>query len=62
MITIEHLEVMFDAVEQRDEVVFARLFTRHMEGWERRHEREQQQQAQARRERSLDARHGGRVG
>lgn len=30
MITIEHLEVMFDAERQRDEIVFAQLFARHI--------------------------------
>ena len=30
MITIEHLEVLFDAERQRDEVVFAELFARHV--------------------------------
>jgi len=30
MITIEILEVLFDAERQRDEVVFAQLFARHI--------------------------------
>lgn len=30
MVTIEHLEVMFEAAEVRDEVVFAHLFARHI--------------------------------
>lgn len=29
MITIEHLEILFDAERQRDEAVFARLFAQH---------------------------------
>ena len=30
MITIEHLEVLFDAERQRDEIVFAQLFAHHV--------------------------------
>ena len=30
MITIEHLDVQFDAERQRDENVFAQLFARHI--------------------------------
>lgn len=30
MITIEHLEVLFDAEAARDEAVFARLFARYI--------------------------------
>lgn len=56
MITIEHLEVLFDAEEQRDEVVFAHLFARHIEAWERRREREREAGEQAQRERRLPTR------
>lgn len=54
MITIEHLEILFEAERQRDEAVFARLFAQHMA----RHEsarwsaREDREQAAA--DRSLD--------
>ncbi|MGO4362942.1 hypothetical protein [Terrabacter sp. RAF57] len=29
MITIEHLQILFDAERERDEAVFARLFAQH---------------------------------
>ena len=35
MITIEHLEVLFDAERERDEAVFAELFAAHMARHER---------------------------
>ena len=33
MVTIEHLEVRFDVEGESDEVVFARLFERHIRRW-----------------------------
>jgi hypothetical protein len=49
MITIEHLQVLFDAERQRDEAVFARLFALHMARRDavRRGAREESEQANA---------------
>jgi DNA-binding GntR family transcriptional regulator len=59
MITIEHLEVLFDAERQRDEARFAELFARHMEGHDDELRRSAEGEARARRERSVpDARNG----
>jgi hypothetical protein len=56
MITIDHLEVLFDAEEQRDEAVFARLFARHMDEWEQQRARERAAGERARQDRSLTER------
>ena len=56
MITIEHLEVLFDAVAERDEAVFARLFSRHIAEHDAERERAKADDRQARAERSLAAR------
>jgi hypothetical protein len=56
MITIEHLEVLFDAERQRDEVVFAQLFARHIAEHETERERSEAGEQQARKERSLTTR------
>jgi hypothetical protein len=47
MITIEHLQVLFDAERQRDEAVFARLFAQQMARYDavRRGAREDAEQA-----------------
>jgi hypothetical protein len=54
MITIEHLEVLFEAERAKDDVRFAELFAEHIE----RHDKERRQQksitAQAEADRSLD--------
>lgn len=56
MITIEHLEVLFDAERQRDEAVFARLFARHIADHENERERAKAEEQQASSERSLATR------
>ena len=57
MITIEHLEVMFEAERQRDEARFAELFAQHMAGHDEDRRRAAEAEAQAGRERSVtDAR------
>jgi hypothetical protein len=56
MITIEHLEVLFDAERQRDEAVFAQLFARHIADHESERERAKADEQQARHERSLATR------
>jgi hypothetical protein len=56
MITIEHLEVLFDAERQRDEVVFAQLFARHIEQHDAERERAKADEEQAHRDRSMSPR------
>jgi hypothetical protein len=56
VITIEHLEVLFDAERQRDEAVFARLFARHIAEHEGQRERARADEQRARDERSLTTR------
>jgi hypothetical protein len=57
MITIEHLEVMFDAERERDEARFAELFAHYMAGHDDRRQRATEAETRARRERSVpDAR------
>ncbi len=54
MITIEHLEILFDAERQRDEAVFARLFVAaHGPPRSGRAERAREDAAQAAADRSL---------
>lgn len=53
MITIEHLEVLFDAERQRDEAVFAQLFARHIARHEDERERAAAADARAACERSI---------
>lgn len=53
MITIEHLEVLFDAERQRDEIRFAELFERHIGRHESRRTTDEQAEAQAAAERSI---------
>ena len=58
MITIQHLEVLFEAAEARDAEVFERLFARHIARYEQARTRAGAQQAQRDRERSITT--GGR--
>ena len=53
MITIEHLEVMFEAERQRDEARFAELFAQHMSGHDDDRRRTAEAERQAQRERSV---------
>lgn len=59
MITIEHLEVLFDAERERDEAVFARLFARHIAEHDVQRDRARAADERARAERGLS---GGRSG
>jgi hypothetical protein len=58
MITIEYLQILFDAERRSDEAVFARLFAQHIARYDavRRGAREDAGQAVA--DRSLDSRRG----
>jgi hypothetical protein len=57
MITIENLQVMFDAERERDEVRFAELFAKYMAGHDDRRQRATEAEARACRDRSVpDAR------
>ena len=56
MITIELLEVMFEAEREQDEVRFAELFSAHIASYEQRQRRQQQQAVQSDEDRSLDTR------
>jgi hypothetical protein len=53
MITIEHLEVLFDAERQRDEARFAELFRRHMSCHDDQRARAADAEAQAEAERAV---------
>ena len=53
MITIEHLEVLFDAQRERDEARFAELFARYATGREDVLRREADLEARAQRERAI---------
>jgi hypothetical protein len=53
MITIKHLEFLFDAEREADEVVFERLFRQHAARLEAARRGEQQAAAQAAEDRSL---------
>lgn len=54
MITIERLEVLFDAEREKDEARFAELFAEHMERHEQERRRLKTVMAQAEADRSLD--------
>lgn len=54
MITIEHLEILFEAERQRDEAVFARLFVQHMARHESARAATREDAVQAARDRSLE--------
>ena len=56
MITIEHLQILFDAEREADEAVFARLFSRHAAQQEAARRNEQEDAAQAADDRSLRSR------
>ncbi len=56
MITIDNLQILFDADHQRDEVVFALLFERHMARHERDRRHAHDDAAQAADDRSLEPR------
>jgi hypothetical protein len=59
MITIEHLEVLFEAERQRDEARFAELFRHHMSCHDDQRERAADAELRAQSERSVgDARSG----
>jgi hypothetical protein len=53
MITIEHLQLLFDAEREADEAVFERLFRQHAARQEAARRSEQQDAAQAAEDRSL---------
>jgi hypothetical protein len=53
VITIEHLEVLFDAERERDEARFAELFARHMANHDARRDRDAEAESQARHERAV---------
>lgn len=59
MITIEHLEVIFDAERQRDELVFAQLFERHIARHDERRGHDAEAEARACRERAVSHDGGG---
>ena len=56
MITIEHLQILFDAEREADEAVFGRLFARHAAKQESARRSEQQHAAEAAEDRSLRSR------
>ncbi|MEA2128467.1 MAG: hypothetical protein QOJ85_1358 [Solirubrobacteraceae bacterium] len=53
MITIEQLNVMFEAERQRDELVFAQLFARHIARYDAQRTSDADAEERARRERSV---------
>lgn len=53
MVTIQNVDVHFDVEGDNDEVVFARLFEKHMRTWRRLETEKQQRQRIADRERAL---------
>ena len=55
-ITIEHLQILFDAERESDEAVFARLFLEHTARHEAARRSEQQDAARAATDRSLPQR------
>ncbi len=59
VITIERLEVLFDAERQRDEARFAELFARHMSSHDDERQRLAEAEAKARRERSVSEARSG---
>jgi hypothetical protein len=52
MITIEQLDVRFDAERGRDELVFAELFARHIARYDEQRRRDAEDEKRANRERS----------
>jgi hypothetical protein len=59
VITIEQLEVRFDAERQRDELVFAALFARHIASHDEQRTRAADAEERARCERSVSEGRGG---
>jgi hypothetical protein len=59
MITIDQLEVRFDAERQRDELVFAELFARYIARYEDRRKQGADDEARANEERSALGGGGG---
>jgi hypothetical protein len=59
VITIEQLEVRFDAERQHDEIVFAQLFARHIASHDERRVRAADADERARCERSVAEGRGG---
>ena len=53
MITIEHLEVLFEAERQRDEARFAELFRQHMASHDDRRERAADAEVRAQSDRAV---------
>lgn len=53
MVTIQHVEVRLDVEGEGDEVVFARLFEKHMKTWRRLEDEAQQRKRMAESERRL---------
>jgi hypothetical protein len=59
VITIEQLDVRFDAARQRDEIVFAELFARHIARYDEQRKRDDVAEKRADAERSaFDTRRG----
>jgi hypothetical protein len=59
MLTIHHLEVRFDVASGSDEAVFARLFERHMDAWQRLADEAEQRRRLSEADRALDDRDAG---
>jgi hypothetical protein len=59
MVTIQNVDVHFDVEGDDDEVVFARLFEKHMRTWRRLETEQQQRRRAADRERELGDRTDG---
>jgi hypothetical protein len=60
MVTIEHLDVQFDVVDDGDERVFAEYFARYIKQWQQAHQQEQMLQRRLRRDHMLgDDQRGG---
>lgn len=59
MVTIQNVDVHFEVEGDDDEVVFARLFEKHMRTWRRLETEQQQRRRAADRERELGDRTDG---
>lgn len=60
-VTIQNLEVRFDIEGDSDEAVFARLFTKYVNQWDRQREEQRTQQRRVESERSLGDRPAGEL-
>jgi hypothetical protein len=58
-VTIDHVDVQFDVQAGRDEVVFARMFERHITAWWRLKEEAESRRRLSERDRALGDREGG---